>query len=315
MKNNQKRSKRIPSHIDFYFTVFSLISEGYNTSQIATNLNISKQALNWYIRRLKANGFIEKIGYGVWKRSKSLDFKSLTIRSKSLIRSHAFIFSLNLPKISNWENRKEYMIRNKIPYYEIRNRNIQQLTFRGYKTQISSKKIVIYFPKWRSYFSDSAKTGYNYAIYDYMQLLIGLEQLFNCSFKTNKYYKFKVCRNHYAIINSELAKMYNRNKQKLLIYDQKGYLWLLVDNSEFKGIGLQEEELVSVKTGIPDTALIKRFYNELRDTGITPLDMFNKLSNEVLIPLAVQIKLHLVVMQKISDSIEVLNERLKEFKR
>ena len=305
-----KTSKSGRFNINFYFTVYSLVSEGKNTTQICSILKCSKQRLNHYIRHLKANGYIKKIGYGVWKTSKSLDFNSLTLTSKSDVRSHAFIFSLKLPKIPNWNNRINWLKLNIPNYKQFSNRNQQQIVFNGYKVQISDSKIIVYFPKWKSYFVDSARKGYNYSIYDYHQLLIGLENLFNCSFKINKEYKFKVCRQHQAIIHSELYKFCDRNNQKLRVYDKEGYLCLLVDNSEVDQVPLEEEECVHPRKATDHNELIKRMYSEVIDTRLTPLDMFEKLSNEALIPLTEQIKLHLDVLSNINVGVSKQNELL-----
>ena len=251
---------------EVYFSVYSLIKQGKNPQQISTILKVSKQALNKYIKVLKANNFIQKIGYGVWKTSKLFDFNTLYKTSKLFIRSHAFIFSLSLPKIVNWDNREIFLKKNGIEYKQFSNRNMQKLTFRNFKVQLGNKKIVIYQPKWRSYFVNSAKTGYNYAIYDFQQIIIGLENLFNANFKQNKAYKFNIGRQHHALIHNELAKQFNRNNKKLEVREEKGYLWLLIDKSDFNNLNMEELETVKHDTANNDMdQVVSPFMNKLRE--------------------------------------------------
>lgn len=57
-------------NVDFYMMVYNHIKQGHNPNQIAIKLNKSRQAVNWYIKRLKDSGHIEKVGYGTWKTTK-----------------------------------------------------------------------------------------------------------------------------------------------------------------------------------------------------------------------------------------------------
>jgi hypothetical protein len=289
MKRSKPTLYKLPSSIKVYFYVYSEIQKGSCPSDICTKLNLSKQALYKYTKVLKANGYIEKIGYGVWKTSKLLDlntpppiltkFTSTYIKNppinlkrvplKSVTRSHAFIYSLKLPKIANWHNREIFFKKNNIEYSTFKNRNTQKLTFRNYKIQISNTSIVVYQPKFKSYFSESAKTGFNYAIYDFQQLITGLENLFKVSFRINKQYVFRVARQHHALIHNELAKMYNRENKPLNVRDLNG-TWLIIDNSDLDNLNLNELEGVRNTTAINDIdKVIAPFFNSLRENPVT----------------------------------------------
>jgi len=312
VKKIEKRSTSLVKSQDLYFRVYSYIKEGLNPSQIATKLNIPKTNLNWYISRLKRNGYIQKLGYGVWKTSTSLQFNTLKLRSTSLVRSHAFIFSLVIPNIPNWNNREIYLNKKRIIYKTFKNRFMQSFIFKNIRVQIGNKKIVVYFPKWKSYFVKSARTGYNYAIYDFLQIINGLENLFQVSFKIKRNYKFKVGRQHQAIINSELAKMYNKDKKKLHIRNKQGILWLLIDNSSPDGINLNEEECVYSKKAVEHSEFLQRFYNELEQTRLTPkvtLDMINKVTaNQVIFDN--NMKSHIKAIQELAKGIKIMNKKL-----
>jgi hypothetical protein len=79
--------------------------------------------------------------------------------------------------------------------------------------------------------------------------------------KLNGRYDLNLCRQHYADIDNELAKDYNERKEKLLIRDEKGEAWALVD----KSLKLDEFEAIHSKTAVPDMDnVITPFMNKLR---------------------------------------------------
>lgn len=309
-----------------YFRLYTLIQEGYPISHkndkgieensICSKLNMSKQALNRYIRILKANKFIEKLGHGVWKVSKQFDFNTISYKVNK-IRTHAFIWSLTLPKIENWDKREEFIKKNGLEYSTFKNRSMQKLLFRNYKIQLGNKKIVVYMPKWRSYFVNSARTGYNYAVYDFQQLIQGLESLFNKSFKINKSYKFKIGRQHHALIKNELARQFNRENKKLEVRDEKGYLWLLIDNSELNNIRLQELEAVDKEISPEDIDnSINPFFNSLRKNPITVDSLLNMIGSvtENQLVFAENQRSHIKAIQDLSKGVNELVEVVKKIK-
>src|SRR4030043_1688677 len=85
---------------NFDLTVFNLIKEGKNPSQISKDLSISKQKGNYYIRRLKKEGLIVKIGYGVWevRQEVKTHLKHTTPLNKKSVRGHAFIWTIKIPE-------------------------------------------------------------------------------------------------------------------------------------------------------------------------------------------------------------------------
>jgi len=49
-----------------YLSIIQGIISGQNLEEIAESLGKSKQALNRYVQNLKKQGYIKKVGYGVW---------------------------------------------------------------------------------------------------------------------------------------------------------------------------------------------------------------------------------------------------------
>lgn len=215
-----------------------------------------------------------KVEQGVEQGVGSLTRKSvLKVDDK---HSHAFRFTLRFSDdLSNWSSR-DRTLKSK-GFKAVRKAGIGKVFMSdcyGFKCWFADKSITVYFPSWKRYFVDSARTGYNYAVGDLLDLVVKLEDVFGVSFKIDGTYRFKVGKQHHGLIHNDLAKMYNRKKDLLNVYDKDGELWLLIDNSNPEGFGLNEIECVSTQKAIKDMdEVIDPFFNQLRDTGLMPKDI------------------------------------------
>lgn len=68
----------------FYFSILELIRSGKNPAFISKELGVSKQRMNYYLSRLKEQGCIEKVNYGVWKFLKNWEKRSKSFNPKAL---------------------------------------------------------------------------------------------------------------------------------------------------------------------------------------------------------------------------------------
>lgn len=288
---NKKEVKEVKVDLrddNFYLLVYLGIKRGLRPSQIAMKYKITKQRLNWYIRHLKLNGYIEKVSYGAWKITKKevkvepRDTKLVLTRtftsfkqkkSKFLsdsVRGHAFSFVLKLPRMRNWNNRVKWLEREKVPFSPIGfGGSGQSIEFKYHKVWLCNHSIVVYFPKWKQYFTDTARESKNYAVYDFLEIIKSLERFLGCSFRINKKYKFKVAKRHYALIKNSLANQYNREGKKLFVYDE-GDLWLWIDDSDtLKEIETKRES---------DSEKVQNFFNSVKKYGLTLEDIKKKFS-------------------------------------
>lgn len=277
-----KQVKKTHQNENFYFTIIYYI-KNYQKLPKPTDLGITKQARNYYVRQLKINGFIRKKGYGTWEILKEMkDIKEVkkikkdtpckskgcekVFTSKKNIRGHGFIITWIIPKIRNWRNRERFLDKKDIKYKPIPQG--QRLIIRNHKVWLCKKSIVIYTPKGLSYYSESAKYSKKYALYDHEQILIYLENLFKISFKINNMYGFRTSRHHYARIKDELAKRYREEGKVLKISDEKGVWW--IGDKSFT----DEGEAIRKDTAIADMDdVVNPFMNDLKhhyeDTGET----------------------------------------------
>lgn len=272
---------------NFYYTVLELIRTNHSLTYISSVLNISKQNLNYYIKPLKIDGIIKNIGKGVWEvnEEKLKDYsignigkivkKSSAVAPSHLqskvfttdtVRGHAFQFTLKIHKLSNWNRRREYLDKKKIKYKPIgSNWQGERILINNYKVWLTPISIVVYFPNFKSFMGKTAKDTKNYAIYEFKRVISQTETLLGVSFRINNNYKFKVSRQHYALIKNSLARQYDKEGNKLYCYTAEG-LWFIIDNS----YNLHEAETVHGSTALTDNEKVQNWFNGLKETPITP---------------------------------------------
>lgn len=202
----------------------------------------------------------------------SPDWIGEAVKSIGDIRSHAFIFRISLSNPRNWADRKKILEQ---AGYKVSAKGgvvpVDILVFKEHQIWLSKNKITLYFPDWKQYWVDMARTGYNYAIYDFYKILHELERVLDSDFRIGSKYNFKVSRQHHAMVQSSLAKQYNREHKKLEVYNHKGELWLLIDNSDIYNIHMNDLETVHKKDAHKDMdEIVVPFFNQLKETKLMP---------------------------------------------
>jgi len=247
---------------NFYLFVINSVKT-YGKLPDTQILGITKQALQYYVKRLVIDGIIKKVGYATWKLTrKRIDSNLYVARRRSKNKSthvgthqppalknnrgHAFVFKLDISKLKNWKRREEYLKKNNISYDNL---NIigggQKVYFKGKKIWLTNKSILIYDKQ--DYLGENAGQSRSYAIINMFEIVDKLGKLFNTSFLVNGRYRFKVTRQHHAKMNDILAKQYRKNGQKLQIRNDKG-VWLICDYS----FNIDELEAIHPKTSHED---------------------------------------------------------------
>ena len=258
-----KQVKKQYQNENFYFNILNLLENGLNLKQISNRLNITKQALNYYIKQLKENNNIQKVGYGTWQVI-SKEVKKDTMYGKS-IRSHAFRFKL-IPKQEIYFKILKTLPSKNIEFKQV-GINKKTISFKFKKQTIwvcSNNTIDIIFRSGESFYSNSAKQGYSKAFYKALNLAYSLQNKLNIDLSYWKgNFKLKVLKQHYSLIKNELAsELRNRGVNYVEIKDNLGIIWCLCDNS----FNLEELEAVHNRTGIRDTdRVLSPFMNTLRE--------------------------------------------------
>lgn len=263
------------SHSDLF--VLECLKQGLRPSKICTKFGINKKTLQYRLSTLKAQGIIKKIGYGVWEVVEQKEVsKSTQVASNQLVKSsdlfkqdsvrgHAFMFHFELPQnLRNWEGRVELLTQAGIPFKQLRIfGGGQQLIFKNRKIWLTDRSIIIYEKE--SFMAELASESQSKAISHFIGLLRSLERHLQANFEISRS-RFKVSRQHYALIKNALAKQYDDEGEKLACYTGEG-LWFLIDNS----FNLHEAETVHPKTGVPDNKKVQDFFNGIKAyEGFTP---------------------------------------------
>jgi len=310
--------------------VLAFIKAGRSPAQISKDHNIPKQNISYFVGKLKKQGCIERIGYGVWSYLKPYNKSKKTAvigknsgggLKENTIRGHGFLFKLDLPTpFRNWDKREKILQDLKIkydPYFVGGVKRGQRITTQKTKVALTDKSILINFPE--SYIAETPTLARKDAVARFLRVVRGLERLMRADFSQFGKYKFRVSRQHYALIKNSLARQYlddEYNKKKLHIYSGRG-LWLLIDNS----FNLQELEAVHKDTAVKDSTKVQDFFNGLDMVeGYTPQFILKQLAenNAQLLEYKEQNKEHLKLIQMYQDESrmnrEVMQGILKEMR-
>lgn len=260
--------------------IFEFIKTGVRPSKICKILDMQDNALQYYLSSLKKAGLINKVGYGVWEITGEFDqknFKKTTrvahnnwgskfeVLKQDQVRGHAFQFKISVPSgLRNWNKRADILRNKGIDFEELDHLfgGGQGLEFKGRKIHLTNNSIIIYEKE--SYIADLAKDSKSLAVYHFFKLISALESFLDANFSVAGQYRFKVTRQHYALVKNALARQYDESGKKLEVYSANG-LWFVIDNS----YNLHEAETVNPKTSDVDNEKVQSFFNSLKVRPIT----------------------------------------------
>lgn len=283
LQNNFEKKGFKSASVFSKLCIVGLLKQNPKLRYVCKKLGCKENSLNYHVSTLKRQGYIKKIGYGTWEVLKDFNpnnfEKTSAVAPKQLrkkedlktwkqdsIRGHSFQFTLKIPKLKNWHRRREYLYKNNINYINVgSNWQGERILINNFKVWLTPVSIIVYFPKSRSFMGNIAQDTRNHAIYEFKAIISKVEQILNISFKIRNDYKFKVSRQHYALIKNSLARQYDKEGNKLFCYSAGG-LWFIIDNS----YNLHEAETVNPQTAIPDNNTVLNFFNDLKENPITP---------------------------------------------
>jgi hypothetical protein len=326
MKEVQKSARRY--NLNLY--ILELLKRGLNPSKICTELHLKKSALQYYLSSLKRLGVIAKIGYGVWEVNEQKEVqnqltdrylspvKNLNLLRPDQVRGHGIQFTLSLPNnLRNWDRRKELLTRAKIKFRDMPNifGGAELIEFRGKKVILTNKSIIVNEPK--DYLTETADKAKSQAIYSFLTFVRGLESYLKANLSYGGQYKFKVTRQHYALVKNALAKQYDSEGKKLEVYSA-GELWFVIDNS----FNLHEAETIHPATSDTDNKKVQDFFNGLkRYEGFTPQFLMESIGKSVqcsvqnaqnLDNYAIHLKAHVESVVKLGNAVEELVKIVKK---
>ncbi len=176
-----KQVKKQVKKENFYFTVYNLISKGINPKDICSNLNISKQKLQYYLNYLKEQGFIRKLGYGTWKEVKT--FSMGMKEDKPLTNLHAL--QIKIPILKGCIRDNDWQIKNKLNNWLPKYKNFNIMGGIGIRN--NNNKSITIWPKTRNISDldevDNLAFKLRAFAYDYFKKEDVILDIFNCETK------------------------------------------------------------------------------------------------------------------------------------
>ena len=235
--------------------VVSKLKEGKKAKDIAKDFNISKSNLSYYLAKLKKQGVIKYKGHGIWLVQKSLPTQ---LGKSKQIRGHAFIWKIDFLKEINW---KKQLSNSKLKYKTQSNGKVFRIFFLGKKVWFTKKGLIIYEPY--NFWGDSAYESKGKAVYKLDRYIKNL--LFKLKIRELPY-RFTTSREHFAIVNEEMARQYNERGEKLYIRREDGTAWCWIDFSH----GINENEQDNVKDNIG----MQNYLNDKKKNNFRVTDSF-----------------------------------------
>jgi DNA-binding IscR family transcriptional regulator len=283
---------------NFYLTVLDLFKQGLNPSKISKKLNISKQKLNYYIRKLKKNGYIEKKGYGTWE-VKTFSLSQINLKQLK-VRGHAFVWKVKIHKNFNWEEilkGKNFKLVGKEKY--------PRIIIKDKKVWLGKNRIIIFENK--SFYSNNAINSKKLAVFSLLEVLRALESKLSINLRP---YAFSLSREHYGLIKNELARQCNKKGEKIHIRDDIDGEWLWIDDSE----SLNELETNKVGNNLG----VQNWWNDMKKNKfqVTPsytLNSINQVTQNQMM-FAQNFETHVEAIKTLSEKVKELSEVIKELK-
>jgi hypothetical protein len=274
--------------------VLQQLKLGLRPSQIASKFGIPKTSLQYHLDQLKRLGVVRRIGYGVWevlsdapprpKRStkttqvaldKTPPFRTSPAQNSyfsdlrsDTVRAHAFMLTLKVPKgLRNWNNemRQRFLAEHELDFTPLKIAGGgQRIIFKGRKIWLTDPSVIVFDRS--NYFAKTSKESKQLALYRLFALIAQLERCLHADFteRAGRQYRFKVSRQHYALVKNALAEQYDAEGKKLQVRTTAG-LWFVIDNS----FNLHEAETVHAETADLDNLKVQDFFNSLKEHPIT----------------------------------------------
>jgi len=253
-----EQSKNSTWKKDFYLAVLTELKDTTNLTKIQKKLGISKQQLNYYLRRLKKNGLVHNPSYGLWELTKqsknSTKYESLL--KKDISRGHAYIINIIPKKLpENWKDRLKIIKKKGINYKLVgAKETTPRIKALGRKIWLCNKHIRIFDKKDESYYGLNAIESRKQAFLEFVKIINCLENKLGFSLRP---FNFQWRREHYALIKNDLAIDQNKKGVIWRIKDESGE-WLLIDDSLEMGGELENIGKKSLATNVK----MQRWWNE-----------------------------------------------------
>ena len=299
-----------------YLTIIKELKVDTNLTRIRNKLKLSKQQLNYYLRRLKINDIIIQKGIGwyeVNKKSKNSTKYGIFFK-KDTIRGHAYIWNIELTKIpEDWNKRIEILKKKHINFKLVgAKETTPRIKALGRKVWLCNNHLRIFDIKGSSYYGENARKSRTKAIKELLLIVGVLERKLGIYLKP---FKYSFRKEHYALIKNDLAIDQNRKGIIMRIKDENGEEFLLIDDSLEQGGELENVGKKAFQTNIP----MQKWWNDHKKNNfkVTPtflLERMNQVTqNQVMFDKNFQS--HLEILKKLGFAVDDLRKEIKNLNK
>lgn len=309
------KSKNSTRKQNFYLSVFNLLERTTNLTNIQKELGLSKQQLNYYLRRLRQNGIIVNPSSGRWeilKGSKN-STKYGELLKKDTIRGHAYIVNINLTQNNAKYAQRLTTIKEKGINYKLvgAKETTPRIKVLGRKVWLCNNHIRIFDKPEESYYGETAIESRKIAYYQFKKIINCLENKLGIKLELKD---MTWQKEHLAFIKNDLAIEENKKGNIMRISDEEGE-WLLIDDSLGKGGELENIGKKSLTTNIP----MQKWWNEHKEMKfeMTPKATLKMIQMNAsnLQYYAENMRSHVEAIQTLSATVKELRDEVRNMKK
>ena len=228
-------------------------------------------------------------------------------------RGHGYRFKLKIPSNESWKDKRKILESKKIKIIDIGHNWLgEQFSISdGFIVQLTTKSVNVIYPKDFSIFHENPYMCHAKAVFILKQKIREIELILGFSLKIRNKYHFKPTQSHYALIRNALAKVYNKNKLGLAVYDEDG-LWLIIDDS----FNFNELECVRVDTNLEETTTMQDIFNSYNRVPLTSEQTMRMISENArqLGYFGSQMVAHVDIQKTTTQTLKELSQTMTEIK-
>lgn len=243
------------------FRILRGIQSGLTITQLSKFRKVSRASVYKVINSMLDEGMLEKTDKSYGLTTKGIEGLHSFVGLRHNLRQHNFHIKFKvLEHPKNWDKKRNEF--RKLPYFnsviKLKNNEQELFNYGNLTIKTTTKSIIVKIPTiYAKNIQDATIQTFGIIETTYPKI----EKLFGIKLIKNYKACIEVICQEYARLNDELAKIYDKRGEQLLITGEDGKIWMITDKS-FKG---DEREYIHTEKAPEDEDAISTSMNILRD--------------------------------------------------
>ena len=267
-----------------------LLHSKYGVREIAEARNVSYQAARKAVKKLISLGLVVVKAQGFFLTKRGKDELKLAYgkhqvgsyqRQRNLVRLHDLQFQLKVLSPAHWATGLQKIFKIKKINHTLNDKlgwKSPQYIFYVDEIQVrTTPNFVLILPN--DIYGATASEAKKAATALLYQMVPKLENMLRVKLSKDSKVSIKITREHDALIYNEVAEWFLKHNMELRIYDERGDLRLIVDDS----LNLKELEAVHKRYAEQDADKLKTFLSEVTLSDVSLTDMGKRLDKLVIL--------------------------------